>query len=234
MPVFSAPSSVVAPRGAPDDVPLVLAEGIEVRLGGSLVLRDVDLGLGAGEAVALTGPNGSGKSTLLRVLATLLRPTAGRLQVLGCAWPRCTDAAVRRQITLVGHEAALHPALTVTENLALVADLLGRDHDVVDEALADVGLTGAADRPVRICSQGMTRRAELARAIICRPRLLLLDEAHAALDVDARALVGAVTRRVTDAGGAAVLVTHDVDALAGDVARVLAVRGGRLDDVERC
>lgn len=204
---------------------LVGVQGLSVHIGPLPVLRDLDLRLDPGEALALTGANGSGKSTLLRVLATLLRPSSGRLEILGAVHP---TAALRRQIALVAHEPALHPDLSLIENLRLVAALAGCGRALAEEVLAQVGLAGAADRAARACSEGMRRRAELARVLLCRPRLLLLDEAHAALDTEARRLVSYVVGEVLARGGGAVLVTHDPDALAATVDRVAVLRSGRL------
>lgn len=207
---------------------LVDAVGVDVRFGTAPILRRLDLTVAAGDVVAVTGPNGSGKSTLLRLLATLIRPTAGHLELLGEPPSRRSLPATRRSIGYLGHDPALHPDLTVAENLHLVARLADRRPDTVAAALADVGLSGASDRPVRACSAGMRRRTELARMLVCRPRLLLLDEPHAALDVGARALVDHVTSEVAARGGATVLVTHDLQAVAGIASRCLNMSGGRL------
>lgn len=199
-----------------------------VALGGSPVLRGLDLTVAPGDVVVVTGPNGSGKSTLLRLLATLLRPAVGRLDVFGASGAALRAPAVRRRIGLVGHEPALHPELTVGENLRFVARLAGRDPDLVAPMLATVGLARASGRPSRVCSAGMSRRAELARVLLCQPDLLLLDEAHAALDAAARDLVGLVTADVVARGGAAVLVTHEPHALARMQHRLLHLSQGQL------
>lgn len=204
------------------------AVGVGVHLGTAPILRGLDLTLTAGEVVAVTGANGSGKSTLLRLLATLVRPSVGHLELLGVAAPGRVAPATRRAIGYVGHHHALHPDLTVGENLQLVARLVGTNRDAATLALEDVGLTAAADRPVRVCSEGMRRRTELARILLCRPRLLLLDEPHAALDATSRALVDRATAEVTRRGGAAVLVTHDPATVSGIADRVLRLSGGRL------
>ena len=207
---------------------MISASGIDVRLGSMPVLRGLELRVDAGEVVAVTGPNGSGKSTLLRLLATLIPPSAGRLELFDrCVSPRDLQT-MRKAIGYLGHEPALHPDLTVSENLQLVARLRGGTPDAVNGALADVGLSAAADRRVRVCSAGMRRRAELARVLVCRPDLLLLDEPHAALDATARSLVDRVTSAVTSRGGAAVLVTHDPAGIAGIAPRLLSMSGGRL------
>lgn len=209
-------------------VPIVQASGVDVRLGTVPILRGLDLSLGAGEVVAVTGPNGSGKSTLLRLLATLLRPAAGRLELFGSSGEAAREPAVRRRIGYVGHEPALHADLALHENLGLIARLAGRDRAAVEEALAVVGLAGAADRRFAACSEGMRRRAELARILVCRPELLLLDEAHAALDGSSRGLVDEVTSDVVGRAGAAVLVTHDPAAVAPLADRVLRLSRGGL------
>lgn len=215
----------------PGDLLVVAADAVAVDLGGAPVLRGVDLVVHAGESIALTGANGSGKSTLLRLLATLLRPTSGTLTLFNQPLAPVDTAALRktrRGIALIGHASSLHPDLTLAENLTLVADLADQPRARVAEALFEVGLAGAAARPTRVCSEGMKRRAEIARVLLCQPDLLLLDEAHSALDAAARSLVQVATRSVTARGGAAVLVTHDPHALAAVTDRLLTLRGGRL------
>ncbi|MBW3619029.1 MAG: heme ABC exporter ATP-binding protein CcmA [Actinobacteria bacterium] len=199
-----------------------------MRIGRTRVLAGLDVTVAAGEVVGVTGPNGSGKSTLLRVLATLRRPSRGSLDILGRSWPDVSSPDVRRQIVLVGHDPGLHPDLTLAENLELVAALSGLSPASARRALADVGLAAAADRPARACSEGMRRRSGLARALLCRPRLLLLDEPHASLDAASRPLVAAVADQVKARGGAVVVVTHDLDGAAGHLDRVLRLEGGRL------
>lgn len=192
-----------------------------------MVLRGVDVEVAAGEVVALTGPNGSGKSTLLRVLAGLVPVDVNGEKVL----LRRMSVDDRTSVALVGHAPALHPVLTVRENLELVAAVVGREGASVVRSLERVGLGGAGDRRLVACSQGMVRRAELAAAVLIGPRLLLLDEAHAALDPAARQLVAELARSVADRGGAAVVVTHDVADAAGWCDRVLAVNDGRVEEV---
>lgn len=188
------------------------------------MLRDVDLDLHTGDLVALTGANGSGKSTLLRVLAGLEPISERRLL-------RSSDHTFRTRpgwCAFVGHEVALSGSLTVRENLELIATLLEREHAAVSRALVRVGLSGAADRPVFACSQGMARRAELARVLLTNPALLH-DEVHAALDPDARSLAIDVARSVAQRE-CAVLVTHDVAALEDAPTRRLHVHAGNVED----
>lgn len=197
------------------------------------VLRNLALTVEAGEAVGVLGPNGSGKSTLLRVLATLLPPVAGSGHVLGARLGSREVEEVRPGIALVGHAAALYPQLTLGENLRFFCRLTGRGPEVAESALAAVGLGGAADRSAERCSHGMLRRAELARVMIARPRLLLLDEAHAGLDRASAALVDVVVAEVRERGGGAVVVSHEADRLWQTVDRVVEIDEGALRPADR-
>jgi heme exporter protein A len=205
---------------------------VDVRLGGTPVLRRLHLRLDAGEIIGLTGANGSGKTTLLRVLATLLPPSGGRGTVLGAELGGAGRRAVRPAIALLGHVPALYPKLTLRENLEMVARLAGAPSPSVAEALESVGLAGARDRRAERCSQGMLRRADFARALITTPRLLLLDEAHAGLDAAASSLVELAVEGVRQRGGGAVVVAHDPVRLRPLTDRTLELAAGRLWSLE--
>ncbi len=206
---------------------LVSLENVGLRIGNTLILRQAKFELEPGEKVGLLGPNGSGKTTLLRIIATLLRPTSGSGVVLGAELG--TDAVydVRHRIVMVGHLPGLYPELTLGENTRFVARLTGHPVDVADEALAMVGLAGASARRADQSSKGMLRRAELARALIIEPSLLLLDEAHAGLDAEAIGLVDGIAHQVVTAGGAVVLVSHEPDRL--NVDRSVQITDGTLE-----
>ena len=196
------------------------------------MLRDVDLELAAGEALAVFGPNGSGKTTLLRVLATLLPPTGGTGSVLGATLGTSEVESVRPRIGLVAHEPALAPNLSLGENLRLIATLaLGPDgHAAATDALDIVGLSGAADRLASRSSNGMKRRIEFARLLVTRPDLLLLDEAHVGLDPAAWGLVGHLVAEVTGRGGSAVVVAHEEERVRPIIDRAVTVVDGRLEE----
>ncbi len=208
---------------------LVTLEDVGLRVGNTVILRRAKLTLEAGEKIGLLGPNGSGKTTLLRLLATLIRPTSGHGTVLGARLGTDDVFAVRPGIVMVGHLPGLYPELTLGENTRFVARLAGRAPASADQALAAVGLAGAAGRRADQSSKGMLRRTELARVLIIEPRLLLLDEAHAGLDAEAVGLVDTIADRVTSAGGCAVLVSHEADRL--EVDRSLRVTDGAVEEV---
>jgi heme exporter protein A len=207
----------------------VTLEDAGVSLGGHAVLRDISLSLGSAEVLGIAGPNGSGKTTLLRLLATLVRLDEGSGRVLGAAVGTPEVYAIRPQIGLIGHVPALIAELSLRENLVHASRLVGRDINGVDRALRVVGLEGAADRKVTQSSHGMLRRAEVARLLLTRPRLLLLDEAFSGLDASARDLIGALVERAVSAEGSVVMVSHDATHLAERCHRIMTISSGRLE-----
>ena len=207
----------------------VILDGAGVSLGGLAVLRGISLSIGPAEVVGIAGPNGSGKTTLLRLLATLARPDEGSGRVLGATLGTTEVYAVRHDIGLIGHVPALIHELSLRENLEHAARLAGDDVSRIDRALRVVGLEGAADRKVGQSSHGMLRRAEAARLLLTRPRLLLLDEAFSGLDTSARDLVDALVERSVSAGGSVVMVSHDATHLASRADRVMTISSGRIE-----
>jgi heme exporter protein A len=210
------------------DGPAVALRDLGRAYGERVALTGVTLELPRGATLAVFGANGAGKTTLLRVLATLLRPHAGSVSVLGSALPR--DAwAVRGRIGLLGHEPLLYRDLSVRENLRFHARL----HDVGDArapALLDaVGMARRADEPVRSLSRGMAQRVAICRAVLHEPELLLLDEPLANLDPGAAAAVAPLIGRAS--GVARVLISHDVELGLAEADVVLGLRAGRAEIV---
>lgn len=191
-------------------------------------MRDVDFVLDPGGSVGLFGGNGAGKTTLLRLIATLLRPSAGVGRVLGADISGPDRYRVRNQIGFIGHVPSLYPELTLRENLDFVSDVIAAPANAVGDMLEVVGLGGAADRRAEVCSFGMQRRAEFARELMRLPRLLLLDEPHSALDVSALGIVEHLVQRVCDSGGATVLVSHDRERVAKLTERTVELVEGTL------
>jgi len=168
------------------------------------ILSNISLTLEPGEVAWLRGPNGAGKSTFLRLMAGLIRPFAGQALMFG----ETPGPSTRKRTGLVAHHPALYEELTLEENLTFFADLTATRHIRVDEALEAVGLAGARSRKARDSSEGMRRRADLARLLLTDHDLLLLDEAHSGLDRQAGGLVEALVERTIGRGGACVLVSH--------------------------
>jgi heme exporter protein A len=194
--------------------------------GDRTALRDVTFELGEGETLAVLGPNGAGKTTLLRVLATLLRPTAGDVSVLGCALPREAWKA-RGRIGYLGHEPLCYRDLTCAENLRFQARLHGLEDDAAERIaglLDRVGMLRWAGELVRNLSAGMVQRLAVCRAVLHEPELLLLDEPHSHLDPEAAALVEPLIGPAPDR--TRVLVTHEIEAGLAEGDRVLALRAG--------
>jgi heme exporter protein A len=203
--------------------------GIELRglaryFGERTALRDVSLALPAGATLAVLGRNGAGKSTLLRILATLLRPHAGDVIVLGEPLP-ARAFAVRGRLGLLGHEPLLYRELSGRENLLYHAGLHRVASERVQEVLEAAGMARRADEPVRLLSRGMVQRLAVCRAVLHRPSLLLLDEPRANLDPVAAELVEPLIGRAS--GCTRVLTSHDPAAALAESDLVLALSDGR-------
>jgi heme exporter protein A len=184
----------------------------------------VAFSLPAGQTLGLFGANGAGKTTLLRVLATLLRPHAGTVRVLGADLPR-EAWKVRGRVGYLGHEPLLYRELSGRENLQFHAQLHRVKDARVDELLSAVGMERRAGDPVRELSRGMVQRLAAARAVLHDPPLLLLDEPWSGIDPGARELLEPLIGKA--AGRTRVLVSHDVEAGAAESDLALGLRGGR-------
>ena len=179
------------------------------------------------------GPNGAGKTTLVRILATLLRPDAGRAQVGGFDVARQPDK-IRQLIALTGQFAAVDDDLTGRENLLLIARLLELSHKAArrraDELLDRFGLAEAAGRLAKTYSGGMRRRLDLAMGLVGEPRVLFLDEPTAGLDPRSRGDVWDMIRDLVASGTTVLLTTQDLDEADRLASRIAVVDRGRLID----
>lgn len=202
--------------------PLLEVQRVWKRFGRQWVLRDVSLGVEEGEVLALLGPNGVGKTTLLRVMATLIRPQRGTVRLF--EKPARALEAERGQVVLVANPPAFYRHLSGEENLEQALALGGRaaPRSQVLEVMERLGLPES--RPVAAYSSGMRKRLALARTLLARPRLLLLDEPETALDAGGREALIRVIGQIAETG-AVVLATHD-RAFAAEVASRNYVMGG--------
>lgn len=184
--------------------------GLSCERGGKPLFADVDLHAEAGTAAILLGANGTGKSTLLRALAGLNEPVAGEVR-WGEAGVSLRSARWRALLAYAGHKSGHKDDLSVMENLALACELedAGADRSAQMAAIERVGLTRRRTLQVKRLSQGQKQRLTLARLALSQRRLWLLDEPTAALDTDARNLLGEILSGHLARGGVAVIATHD-------------------------
>ena len=203
-------------RRVPDGAPLravVEIAGVRVTFRDRQVLKGVSLGMRGGEVLVLLGPNGAGKSTLIRVVSGRLTPDSGSVLIEGLS--PATDARARARIGIVPQRIALFEKLSAAENLVAFARLMGLQRravaPAVREALLRVGLAERARDRVGALSGGMQRRINIAAALLHKPRVLVLDEPTAGLDMAAQASLVALIRELRTDGLAVLLTTHDTD-----------------------
>ncbi|HQR47608.1 MAG TPA: ABC transporter ATP-binding protein, partial [Thermoanaerobaculia bacterium] len=198
--------------------------------GARRALDGVSLAVDAGEVFALLGPNGAGKTTLFRILATLLAPTSGTFRVAGHE-PSGDLAALRRALGVVFQSPSLDRKLTVLENLLLQGTLYGLAgaplRSRAGELLDRFGIADRAGDAVETLSGGLARRVEIAKALLHRPPVLLLDEPSTGLDPGARRDLTALLASLAAAGAAVLLTTHLVEE-AEAATRVGILDRGRL------
>jgi heme exporter protein A len=212
----------------PSEGPLLTATGLSRSFGALHALRGIDLALHPGETLVVFGPNGAGKSTLLRLLAGIMRPTAGDVRIAGrVVGPG--DPGSRRATGLVSHHSFLYDDLTLEENLVFAARLQGvaDPRGAARSALVEAGLADRAGESPRSLSRGLQQRVSIARALIHDPSILLLDEPFTGLDsASARRLRASLAARA-GAGRAAVLVTHQLAEAWELATRVAVLSAGR-------
>jgi ABC-type Mn2+/Zn2+ transport system ATPase subunit len=220
-------SGTVSVRG--DGHALLAFDGAAFSYGGGVLAVDADLRVEAGALVGLVGPSGAGKTTLLRAALGQIRPVRGEVRVMG-------ERVGRRPSRRVGYVPQLE---TIDWNFPITvgeAVLLGRvresgpwpwprrqDRDELDDLLERLGIAGLRDRHIRALSGGQQQRVFLARALIRRPDLLLLDEPTAGVDVRTRQEILALLRELNDDGIGVVLTTHDLNAVAAVLPQVVCV-----------
>jgi heme exporter protein A len=194
----------------------LVAEGLAGERGGEPVFAGIDFALFDGEALIVTGPNGSGKSTLLRIIAGLLPAAAGSIRLEDGGKQASDPAAACHYL---GHENGMKPALTVAENLAFWRDFNGAPALEVAEALESVGLETISHLPYGYLSTGQRRRIAIARLLVSRRPLWLLDEPTAGLDRRSEERFSRLMAGHLGAGGMIVAATHV--ALGIEVAKTL-------------
>ncbi|MBN9697409.1 MAG: ATP-binding cassette domain-containing protein [Zoogloea sp.] len=195
------------------------------------VVRGLDLSLRRGECFALLGPNGAGKTTTLRCALGLTTPSAGQIRLAGLPVPAQAREA-RARVGVVPQLDSLDPDFTCAENLIVFAGYFGiRDSEIrprVPELLAFAGLEGKDNARIQSLSGGMKRRLTLARALVNKPELLILDEPTTGLDPQARHLIWERLRRLTAEGTTILLTTHFMDEAERLAHRLAILDQGRI------
>jgi len=216
------------PTSRPDN-PLLMVTDLRKSYGGVEALRGVSFELRRGEFLCLFGPNGAGKSTLLKLIATLLRPSSGTVQVLGFDQEEHSEV-YRAQLGLVSHQSYLYDDLTALENLEFygtlyaISDPRGR----AEELLRKVGLFSRRHSPVSEFSRGMQQRLTIARALVNDPSLLLLDEPYTGLDEHAANMLRLQLEELHNRDRTIVMVTHNLRRGFESATKLGILAGGRL------
>jgi ABC-2 type transport system ATP-binding protein len=210
-------------------VAAIRTEGLEKRFGATVALAGIDLEVRPGEVLGFLGPNGAGKTTTIRLLLDLLRPTAGRAEVLGLDVRR-SGPEVRRRIGYLPGEVAFPTRLTGREWLVDLARIRGVDATHGGELAERFGVD--LDRPARHLSRGNRQKLALVQAFLHRPEVVVLDEPTSGLDPLVQQQFQAVVREFVDGGGTVFLSSHVLSEVQRVADRVAILRAGSLVVVE--
>ncbi len=211
--------------------PIIQLQAVTRRFGAQVAVDEINLMLQPGECVGLVGHNGAGKTTIIKLMLGLLRPSSGKVSVLGQDPATPAGALARKALGYLPENVALYPALTGNEILSFYARLKDADPAGNKPLLERVGLIEAAGRRVGTYSKGMRQRLGLAQALLGHPQALLLDEPTSGLDPALRQSFYALLREVRQAGAAVLLSSHALAELSGEVDRIVVLnRGHKIAD----
>ncbi len=190
----------------------IRASGLTKHFGHRTIVKGATLSVRPGEVVTIFGPNGAGKTTLIRMLATLLRPTSGTLEIEG-ADALANPSDVRRALGVVVHEHLAYPIFSPYENLRFFGQMYGVEQleHRATTLLTEVGLQRFIHEPLHIFSRGMTQRFMIARALLHHPSVLLLDEPFSGLDTSAKQFVLERIAEERQKGTGIVVTTHNTE-----------------------
>ncbi|WP_025871628.1 ABC transporter ATP-binding protein [Methylobacillus glycogenes] len=211
-------------------IPAINIQQLHKHFGDLHALKGVDLSIEQGEFFALLGPNGAGKSTLINLLAGLLRPSSGSLQVMGHD-VHAAYAAARLALGVVPQELVFDPFFNVREMLRFQAGYFGRgrENDAwVDEIIESLGLADKAHTNMRRLSGGMKRRALIAQALAHKPPVIVLDEPTAGVDVELRQTMWEFIRRLNREGHTIILTTHYLEEAEALCSRIAMMKHGEI------
>jgi len=213
---------------------MINVHGLTKSFGPRAALVGVDLGVDTGEFVTLVGPNGAGKTTLLRILATLTKPTKGSVRIAGLD-PVKNGEQARRLIGFLSHHTLLYDDLTAEQNLNFYAQMYDLDNASarIADLLEQVRLTARRRDLVRTFSRGMQQRLSVARAVLHRPQVLLLDEPYTGLDPNAAQVLTDLLAELAGEGCTVLLTTHNLERGLALGQRMLVLSQGRVVYDER-
>lgn len=208
--------------------PVIDLQNSMVLLGRFPALTDISMTVNKGEIIVIKGPNGAGKSTLLRLCAGLLPLKKGSGSILG--FDLITERMlVRPHVGVLGHKTGLYSDLTVEENMLFWAQVFNASQEDIVNAVDLLGLKGRLESvSVRNLSEGQRRRVSLATLVMQRPSVWLLDEPHAALDVEGKQTVDALITEATKAGATVLVASHEIDKVGQNETRIIEVAGGAV------
>ena len=210
--------------------PAIKIEQVHKHFGALHALKGVDLTIAQGEFFALLGPNGAGKSTLINLLAGLIRPSSGKLAIMGFD-VRDQYREARHALGVVPQELVFDPFFNVREMLRFQAGYFGRgqENDAwIDEIIEALGLTDKAHTNMRRLSGGMKRRALIAQALVHKPPVIVLDEPTAGVDVELRQIMWEFIRRLNREGHTIILTTHYLEEAETLCSRVAMMKQGEI------
>jgi heme exporter protein A len=210
---------------------LIKIQKLVKKMGNKMILRNLDLEVKNGETIAVLGPNGAGKSTLLKVIATLYKPTSGKVMIHGIDLNENLNK-IREKTGYLPHASLLYEHFSPLENLEFFGKLYGvKDLEKRSkELIKQVGLAFFMNEPVKGFSRGMIQRVAIARAIIHNPLLLLLDEPHTGLDQKAVGILNDVVETNKQKGMTTLMVTHDFKQAATLCDRAIIIQRGIVSD----
>ncbi len=205
------------------------AQGLTKSFGNQRALRGIDLTVRWGESVVIFGPNGAGKTTLIKVLATIMNPSSGSVLVDGLSLKDSAEE-VRRRIGVVTHQTFLYSNLTAYENLEFYCrmyDVSGRQ-ERIHEVVARVGMTSRLYDRVGTLSRGMQQRLSIARSLLHKPVIMLLDEPETGLDQQAIEMVWDALQKEDEGKRTIILITHNLERGLEVGERLVILSQGRI------
>ena len=191
---------------------VIEVQGLTKSFGNHLALRGIDLEVRQGESVVIFGPNGAGKTTLIKVLATIMNPSSGRILVDGLSLKNNAEE-IQRRIGVVTHQTFLYSNLTAYENLEFYSRMydVPRLRERIHEVVAMVGMTSRLHDRVGTLSRGMQQRLSLARSLLHKPAIMLLDEPETGLDQQAISMLWKALETEGEEKRTIILTTHNLE-----------------------